>query len=157
MVLADNIVMEINVAAKEHGLPFDVIYGIVCQESSGKPNAVRYEPGFLKRYLLKIPGLGTTERKARATSYGLMQILGQTARENGFGGDFSVLFDPRVNLYWGCLYLKRLKKRYYEQHGWPGVISAYNAGSPRKKGGVYGNQHYVDKVWLYRREAKWPV
>ena len=86
-----------------------------------------------------------------------MQIMGQTAREEGFTGEFEQLLEPRVGLHWGCRHLLILKKRYLATYGWPGVVSAYNAGSPRKKGGVYGNQPYVDKVFRYSRDARWPL
>jgi len=157
MILADCILKNIKEAAQVTGLPYDLLYGIVCQESSGLPMAVRYEPGFFKRYIMKIPGLGTKESRGRSTSWGLMQVMGQVAREEGFTGEFEQLLDPRVGLHWGCRHLLVLKKRHLTTHGWPGVIAAYNAGSPRKKGGVYVNQHYVDKVYRYGREARWPL
>lgn len=156
-MISNHILKHIQEAAKTHDLPYDLLYGIVCQESSGRPSAIRFEPGFLRRYILKIPGLGTPEREGRATSWGLMQVMGQVAREGGFVGEFVKLLQPAVGLHWGCRHLLMLKRRHLATHGWAGVVAAYNAGSPRKRGDAWVNQYYVDQVEKYRRGAKWPA
>ncbi|MGA8268053.1 MAG: lytic transglycosylase domain-containing protein, partial [Candidatus Acidiferrales bacterium] len=44
-----------------------------------------------------------TEAYSRAISWGLMQVMGQTARERGFAGKFlSELCDPATGLDAGC-------------------------------------------------------
>jgi soluble lytic murein transglycosylase-like protein len=153
MKLSADIKKCIQEAALDVGLPISVVTGIVCQESSGNPSATRYEPGFFKRYIIKL-GLAGEEAQGRATSWGLMQLMGQVAREMGFTAPFETLLDPDVGLYWGCRHLSKLKERHYREYGWAGVIAAYNAGSPRKqKDGKWVNQDYVDKVTKYAQEA----
>ena len=93
-------------------------------------------------------------------SWGPMQIMGATARWLGFKGTFlSELIEPEVGIEYGCKYLANLKRRFSgnSKNNCNQVddiaifcdkkISAYNAGSPRKKAdGTYVNQKYVDKV-----------
>lgn len=146
MKLSEYINSCIQEAAIDAGLPISIVRGIVMQESSGDPSATRYEPGFFRRYIDKL-GLSSEEGRGRSTSWGLMQVIGETAREMGMTADFSALLDPRVGLYWGCRHLKKLKDRYLKQYGWGGVVAAYNAGTPRKrKDGKWVNQYYVDRV-----------
>jgi hypothetical protein len=61
--------------------------------------AIRYEPAFRTRYVAPL-GLPPTEEVARSISWGLMQVMGQVAREHGFAGKFlSALCDgPRHRL-----------------------------------------------------------
>lgn len=151
MNLDTKLVQLIQEAALQHELPIDLVYGIVCQESRGLVTATKYEPGFFQRYILNLAGLVSPEKRARATSWGLMQVMGQTARECGFKGKFEELFQPEVGLYWGCKYLAKLKAKYLSRWGWNGVIAAFNAGSPRKSGGAFTNQDYVDGVRGFMR------
>ena len=146
---------EIRDASDEHDLPYGLIKAIVEHESSGNPCAYRYEPRFKSVYLdgKTWKRFGNTisyesEVIGRATSYGLMQIMGQTARERGFAEEFMTeLCKPTKGLYWGCRHLKHLESRYFIPHGWAGVISSYNAGSPRfDTTGAFVNAEYVDKV-----------
>jgi len=154
MKLAPDVLKAVQEAALDVGLPISIVAGIVCQESSGWTNRKpRYEPGFFQRYILKIPGLGTEERKGRATSWGPMQVMGQTAREMGYTAPFQNMLVLEIGLYWGCRYLKRLKARYFDEYGWEGVIAAFNAGSPRKRNGRYVNQPYVDGVMWHAGQA----
>ena len=79
-------------------------------------------------------------------SWGLMQVMGAVAREYGFRGWFAELCVPAVGIWYGCTYLGRMRDRFLDEHGWEGVVAAYNAGSPRKRRGEWENQGYVDKV-----------
>ena len=143
-------------AALKYDLPTALVSAIVMIESSGEPFALRYEPLFFSRYIEKLPGVKAispcsfeTERFARATSWGLMQIMGQVARERGFDQPFlSALCDPETGLDYGCRHLAHLTHRYFNG-SWPPVIAAYNAGSPRLVNGQYVNQPYVDKVMAH--------
>jgi soluble lytic murein transglycosylase-like protein len=86
----------------------------VCHHESDNWNvwAVRYEPAFFTRYVEPIAGIGDTEKIMRSTSWGLMQLMGQVARELGFKGSYlSELLDPPTNLEWGCQKLKRCVDR----------------------------------------------
>lgn len=84
----------------------------VCEhESSFDPWAVRYEQGFYSRYLASMMHLSDTERHGRAFSYGLMQVMGQVAREYGYKGLYlTTLCDPEVGVYYGCLKLSECLK-----------------------------------------------
>lgn len=106
--------------AKLTGVSPMLLAAVIHQESSGNVWAVRYEPAFERRYLSNktrhslegyVPKLCTldSEIKLRATSFSLMQILGQVARERGFKGEFlTELLDPKTNLKWGSEYLQTL-------------------------------------------------
>ncbi len=92
--------------AAAHQLYPDLVCALCEHESAWEPWAMRYEPAFLSKYVAplytarKISG---TEAYARAFSWGLMQVMGQTAREHGFAGEFlSELCDPAVGLEIGC-------------------------------------------------------
>lgn len=140
--------------ARAHGLPIALVRAVVEVESGGDPWAIRYEPGFFDRYVrdLKIspvyPCSLQTERQARATSWGLMQLMGQTAREIGYAEPFLArLCEPDFGLEYGCRYLGLLAKRHLDRYGYEGVVAAYNAGSPRKNpDGFWANQPYVEKI-----------
>lgn len=122
-------------AAEKHGLSPVVVRAMAIHESAGGITyATRFEPGFYRRYLADKPmnfvphGCSVeTERIGRATSWGLMQVMGETARCNGFRGWFAELCEPAMGLEWGCLYLHRLKDR-FPNADWPTLMRAYNGG-----------------------------
>jgi len=104
-------------AASKHALDFSFIASsvnysgaaLVCavveQESAWDTHAIRYEPGFRTRYVAPL-GLPPTEEIARSISWGLMQVMGQVAREHGFSGKFlSELCEPATGLDVGCTVL----------------------------------------------------
>ena len=139
------------VAAARHNLPPELVLAIVKVESAGNPWATRFEPAFYRNYVLATPErYGSisieTERRDRSTSWGLCQVMGQTARELGFRGAYlSELCDPAVGLEYGCLYLARQVQR-YDGH-LDAAVAAYNAGSARRgTDGRWRNQAYVEKV-----------
>ncbi|MFO1421197.1 MAG: lytic transglycosylase domain-containing protein [Candidatus Competibacteraceae bacterium] len=152
--MTDLIPLAADRCARQHGLPIALVRAVIEVESDGNPCAVRYEPGFFDRYVrdLKIspiyPCSLQTERMARATSWGLMQIMGQKAREMGFAEPYlSRLCEPDFGLEYGCRFLAALAKLHRDRHGWEGVAAGYNAGSPRKNpDGTWANQPYVDKI-----------
>lgn len=141
-------------AAEYRSLPPALVTAIVKVESDFIPTAIRYEPAFYARYIAGKPIKAVypcskeTEAHARAMSWGLMQVMGQTARERDFSGAFlSELCDPASGLYWGCKHLDYLRSKYEATHGIEGVVAAYNAGSPRKNHtGQFVNQIYVEKI-----------
>src|SRR5277367_2995490 len=91
--------------AYEHGLDPALVCAVVEQESAWDAHAIRYEPGFRARYVAPL-GLPPTEEVARSISWGLMQVMGQVAREHGFSGKFlSALCDPAAGLDIGCAVL----------------------------------------------------
>lgn len=131
------------VAARRYDLDPDFVEGFCRQESSCDPWAARYEPAFYDRYIKPLK-VGETEGRLRATSFGLMQVMGQVARELGFKDKWlTALCDPAIALDYGCRHLKNKLLKY----GLKGGIAAYNSGSPRvRKDGKYENQSYVDGI-----------
>jgi soluble lytic murein transglycosylase-like protein len=88
--------------AERHGVDETLVCAVVEQESGWETHAMRYEPGFRAHYVapLRLP---PTEEIARSISWGLMQVMGQVAREHGFTGKFlSALGDPNVGMAIGC-------------------------------------------------------
>ncbi len=92
-------------AAAAHELDPALVCAVAEQESAWDAHAIRYEPGFRTRYVAPL-GLPPTEEVARSISWGLMQVMGQVARERGFNGKFlSALCDPAAGLDIGCAVL----------------------------------------------------
>jgi len=92
-------------AAARHALDPSLVCAVIEQESAWDPHAIRYEPAFRARYVAPL-GLPPTEEVARSISWGLMQVMGQVAREHGFSGKFlSALCDPATGLDAGCAVL----------------------------------------------------
>ena len=94
--------------AVEQQLCPEIVCAVCEQESDWDPWALRFEPAFYARYVAPLYVTSdlawtVTEAHARATSWGLMQVLGQVAREHGFAGAYlSELCDPAVGLEVGC-------------------------------------------------------
>ncbi|MDT0496510.1 lytic transglycosylase domain-containing protein [Algiphilus sp. W345] len=157
--------------AARHHLPPQLVQAIVQVESGGDANAMRCEPAYPWLWNVRsgaplpvssatasrrLPPASfpsprgssrLTEWLGQQTSWGVMQVMGAVARELGYEGHFAGLCDPATGLDYGCRYLARLAGRFRLQHGWPGVVAAYNAGSPRLDAqGRFENQVYVDKV-----------
>lgn len=96
--------------AQTHGLDPVLVQAVVEQESNWNQWAIRYEPAFLARYVTPL-GLGPTESTARSISWGLMQIMGEVAREFGYAGNLAELCDPVTGLEFGCRKLKQCLTR----------------------------------------------
>lgn len=145
----------ITLAANKHNIPFENVAAIIWQESKGNPLAHRYEDEFYQRYLesksreqllghvpAHIPTLAT-EKRDRAYSWGLMQVMGQTARENGFKEDnLPALLDIEKNLETGCAFISKLVTKY--NNNWDAVYKAYNGSS--SYGGLI-EQHIERKTY----------
>jgi soluble lytic murein transglycosylase-like protein len=92
-------------AACKHALDPTLVCAVVEQESGWDPYSMRYESSFCARYVAPL-GLSPTEEIARSISWGLMQVMGQVAREHGFTGKFlSALCAPESGLEIGCVIL----------------------------------------------------
>lgn len=151
---------DLEAKAAVHTLPPVIIQAMIQVESSGNSLAVRFEPMFYDRYIkgkplsFVPPGCSKdTEAIGRATSWGLLQIMGETARTIGFRGWFGELLTPEVGLEWGCHYLARLRDRFLNTGGWEVVCRAYNGGP--------GNAHntrntYPAKVLAHLPGGVWP-
>jgi Transglycosylase SLT domain len=123
--------------AAKFDVPADVLCGMIEREDQGNPWAVRYEPGFLARYVMpqyKAGKLDITETYCRAMSWGPLQIMGETARELGFEGKYlSELCDPPVGIEWGCRKLAACLKR--TDGNIDAALEMYNGGSNKNYGG----------------------
>jgi len=101
----DGLIALARATAQRHALDAALVCAIVEQESAWDTHAIRYEPFFRTRYVAPL-GLPPTEEVARSISWGLMQVMGQVAREHGFGGKFlSELCEPGTGLDVGCAVL----------------------------------------------------
>lgn len=135
-------------AAVKHKVPVDLLSAMIEVESGWNPWAMRYEAHY--RHLVEYShGLvsAATEANQQKTSWGLLQVMGATAREMGCTEPFlSVLCRPEIGIAFGCKYLVHMFKKY---KGWTDAVSAYNQGSPRYDADTnqYKNQEYVDKVY----------
>lgn len=180
MQLKPHIMQAINVKAHAHGIRPELVAAFVVVESSGRPWATRFEVDFgvlrdehgkprrdEHGHLVHSPALvAQAERFARATgtsydtelthektSWGLMQIMGSTARELGFRGHMPELGQVELGLELGCSYLAKQAVRFAslapgELLGWhEQVVAAYNAGTPhRRADGAWQNADYVRRV-----------
>ena len=130
-------------AAAAQALDPALVCAVVEQESAWNPWAMRYEPAFFTKYvgpLYTNNKVSATEAYARGFSWGLMQVMGQVAREAGFEALFlSALCDPEQGLAVGC---KVLRKKFDAMAGdTTRALLAWNGG---------GNTLYAAQV-LARR------
>ena len=97
--------------AAAHSLDPSLVCAIIEQESSWNPWAIRYEPLFFAKYVAPLytnNKVSASEAYARGFSWGLMQVMGQVARENGYTEMFlSSLCDPSDALEIGCRVLRK--------------------------------------------------
>lgn len=113
----DNLIQLAKEVAKENELDPALVCAVVEQESNWNPSAIRFEPGFYKTYLERYWGpmesLGSGSKVPYLTfSFGLMQVMGQVAKEFGYHDDLiDLLVDPEKALQIGCKVLSsKLKK-----------------------------------------------
>jgi soluble lytic murein transglycosylase-like protein len=93
--------------AKQMGLDPALVCAVVEQESNWNLWAIRAEKGFETRYVDPLGLNNMTEVFGRSMSWGLMQLMGEVARELGFTGPYlSQLCDPAIGLFWGCKKLR---------------------------------------------------
>ena len=125
--------------AAAHTLDPALVCAVIEQESAWNPWAVRYEPAFLSRYVAPLYTAGklsATETYTRSMSWGLMQVMGQVAREFGFAANsLPELCDPATGVELGCRILaKRLARASGDV---PAALLAWNGG---------GNPNYSAEV-----------
>lgn len=141
--------------AQKHGLNPYTIAGVVLAESYADPYAIRYEPGWIYFYKLELCAHRarttiSTERTGQQISWGLMQVMGAVAREQGYKGGFPGLCDPELNLKIGCTHLQKFLSKYGNISD---AVASYNAGQPVKlDSGEYKNQSYVNRVMGFHSE-----
>jgi soluble lytic murein transglycosylase-like protein len=129
-------------AAEKFKIREDILTCVVWQESRGNYIAARFEPRFYARLILPksakelsgyvpfpLPTLDT-EKVMRSTSYGLCQIMGETAR--WFGRlkcnylDVA-LRDPKANVELGAKYIAWLLKK--RDNNYEQALRLYNGSS----------------------------
>lgn len=151
--------------AERHALPPELVAALVAVESGGNRWAVRYEPGFYELFVHDKRGIAAappcsldTEKRGRAMSWGLMQVMGEVARELGFrGAFFTELCDPELGVEYGCRLLVRLRARFLADYGWPAVLAAYNGGPGAVRGkDDFKNPQYPRKA-LAALGGQWPA
>lgn len=134
---------------EEEGVDYRLIYAIILRESGEINEALRFEYKFYEIYMKK-KGIEFKEKIMQSISYGLMQIMGSTARMYGFKGEYEELLDPEVNIRIGAKILKDLIKKYNGELKY--VISAYNCGNCWKEyqeGKNPRNMNYVNMVMAF--------
>jgi soluble lytic murein transglycosylase-like protein len=137
-------------SASKNEIRVALVAAVILQESNGNPWASRYEPIFYDRYLRHLgrstmPGFIPpsdmvdilTEKHHRATSWGSMQCMGETAREAGYmETELVKLLVPAIGIKWGCKILANCLKK---------------AGGDERKALLFwnggGNSLYPDKVF----------
>ena len=141
----------IHTFAKRYDVNPQLVAGIVWVESSGNPNAFRFEPKFYDK-VKALPQLGgyipknctlESEQILRSSSFGLMQIMGETARIRGYRGEFLTgLLDPMTNIDMGVQLFAELMKATDDPRV---ALFKYNAGAGAKYPGVKAGD-YPSKV-----------
>lgn len=124
----------INEISRRYGLDPGVVYATIQTESSGNPNAYRFEPH-----------LGEA-------SYGLGQLLESTARGLGYKGPAQGLYNPQTNV---DLLAKYVKKAYDAGAKTPQDIATYyntgHLGGNPTPGHIQRFTNYYDE--FQRRNA----
>lgn len=161
--------------AEQYSLPVDLLAGVVMTESSGRIEAVRYEPKY--KYMVNavtgrpfrrlsineidsqdppkdfpaLPGVTVAmeEWLGQKSSHGPMQIMGAVARELGFKGPWEQLCGSE-GVHYGAKHLRNYHSAYLKVYGLNGVISAYNCGQPKPS----FNPDYVRKVNDFARQYR---
>lgn len=105
MLSKDDLIQLAKSVADTFGLTPSLVCAVCEQESGWNPNATRFEPDFKERYIDRL-NLSEEETNNRSTSWGLMQIMGQSAVEIGYSNPFEQLLMPEVGLVWGCRLLE---------------------------------------------------
>jgi hypothetical protein len=124
--------------ATQRSLDPALVCAVAEQESAWDAHSIRYEPAFRTRYVAPL-GLSPTEEIARSISWGLMQVMGQVAREHGFTGKFlSALADPAAGLDIGCIVLASkiaaASRELAAAPQPPALISSPPASQPNQRG-----------------------
>lgn len=132
-----------------------LVAAICWHESRGSVYAVRFEEKYRwlwkpDKFAKKNAITSLTEETLQKHSFGLMQIMGATARWLGYDGALPALYKPENNLYWGTKYLAYLVEKHGDEVE---SIAAYNAGSPKRgDDGKFVNQDYVNSILKLKNE-----
>jgi hypothetical protein len=168
---------EITTMSAHHGLDPWLVMGLVSVESAFKQYSWNPEPRY--RYFWNVrahvpfravtntevankfpPGdfptvAGDSDQEwwGQQASWGLMQILGAVAREEGFAGLYlPELCDVTSNLEAGCAHLSKLLL--WAKGDVDRALAAYNGGKGGNMAKPYHNQLYADRVISARSTLK---
>jgi hypothetical protein len=145
----DTIAEHVHATAVRHQLDPELLAAQVLVESSGRPDAFRYEPHFYAMYIR-----GNASAKATrfgplaACSFGLLQIMLETACELGFGGQPCDLFDPAIGLEWGAQHFAALLA--WAAGDYRRALAAYNGGKAGNEVQPFRNDLYARRVFAMR-------
>lgn len=128
--------------ALAHAIDPVLVCAVVEQESNWVPQAIRYEDAFYQRYIMKLNLHDATEARARAFSWGLMQVMGEVAREEGFVGHLVDLCQPAIGLDRGCVHLA---KKLFVHPEVESALLAWNGG-----GNIRYGQQVLARMEKYR-------
>jgi soluble lytic murein transglycosylase-like protein len=145
MAVPAQLVLLARKAAAAQSLDPALVCAVVEQESAWNPWAMRYEPLFFAKYIASLytnNKVSASEAYARGFSWGLMQVMGQVARETGFDALFlSALCDPEQGLAVGCKVLR--KKFDTTADDTTRALLAWNGGSnPAYPAQVLARKHH---------------
>jgi soluble lytic murein transglycosylase-like protein len=151
----------IQASAKEFSISPILIASVIQVESAGNTHACRYEPRW-KHYpssneistLSRTWGASfDTVKVLMSTSWGLCQVIGTVALENGYQDWSNKLCIPEIGIHYGAKILKKKQERYGSDPC--KIYASFNAGSVRMTdGGMFINQKNVDHFYKYYRELE---
>lgn len=130
-------------------IPRSWVESIITVESGWNPYAIRFEANYQWLYtpqkFLNHNNSYATEMTAQKFSWGLGQIMGALAREQGHTGLLTELLNPELNVKHICIRLEKLRSISQDPLT---VFAMYNGGpgARKKLEGKFVNQAYVDKV-----------
>lgn len=158
MATKERLAIQVTHYAELYDLDPSWLKAIISQESNWNPWAVRFEPGYQWLYEIvksakKAQVSLDTESATQKMSWGLGQVMGALAREQGLIGPIPSLLTPEVNLEHMCIRLKYLKSLSSNKDD---VFAMYNGGpaANKKMDGKYRNQLYVDGVNAFLTQEK---
>lgn len=137
--------------AQKFNIDQNWVKAIISTESDWNQYALRYESSY--QYVFEIEKCAKRARVTLATelatqriSWGLGQIMGSLAREQGHTTSLSELCDPETNIVHLCTRLSYLKLHAGGIES--SIFAGYNGGlgALRKVNNLYLNQKYVDTV-----------
>jgi soluble lytic murein transglycosylase-like protein len=141
---------EIIFASRAYDIDAKLLEAIVAVESDYDNTAIRYEPNYAYTtavsYYADIVGCTReTMLQMQKTSWGLVQLIAANAYSMGLKCYATMLIYPKINLKYGCLYIKRMQEK--QQLIEPDQIyAAYNHGHlKRNDKGDFINQKNVDR------------
>ncbi len=149
-MIAAELVPLVQDTAKTYGLPYNLLVGQILEESSGDPDAFRFENAFWLRYIKENPKAnGAKYGPLAACSFGLLQLMLETALEMGFTGRPEDLFTPEIGLTWGAHKMAELWKwAGGSVIDYPKALAAYNEGPANAlHGPPFADQGYVDRIF----------